>query len=80
MDIVEKNERNSSIELLCILLGFAVIILHFNYYPGGAVELTAGFTQTILVFLEILCICAVNTFILISGYYGVKTAKINFSS
>ena len=31
MAIVEKNERNSSIELLRILLGFAVIILHFNY-------------------------------------------------
>ena len=78
-----KNEieRESNIELLRILLGFAVIILHFNYYPGGggAVELTAGFTQTILVFLETLCICAVNVFLLISGYFGVKTEKINFS-
>ena len=78
-----KNEieRESNIELLRILLGFAVIILHFNYYPGGggAVELTAGFTQTILMFLETLCICAVNVFLLISGYFGVKTEKINFS-
>ena len=82
MAIVEKNERNSSIELLRILLGFAVIILHFNYYPGGcggAVELTAGATQIVLMFLEILCICAVNVFVLISGYFGVKTEKINFS-
>ena len=80
MVMKEKIERNSSIELLRILLGFAVIILHFNFYPGGgAVELTAGLTKTFLVFLEIICICAVNTFILISGYYGVKTAKINFS-
>ena len=78
-----KNEidRESNIELLRILLGFEVIILHFNYYPGGggAVELTAGFTQTILVFLETLCICAINVFLLISGYFGVKTEKINFS-
>lgn len=73
-------ERNSSIELLRILCGLGVVILHFNYCPsgGGAVELTTGYTQTILVFLEILCACAVNTFILISGYYGITTAKINF--
>lgn len=34
MAIVEKNERNSSIELLRMLLGLAVVILHFNYFPG----------------------------------------------
>ena len=81
MAIVEKNERNSSIELLRMLLGLAVVILHFNYFPGvgGAVELTAGATQIVLVFLEILCICAVNVFIFISGYFGVESRSINLS-
>lgn len=71
MAIVEKNERNSSIELLHMLFGLAIVILHFNYFPGGgfAFELTVGATQIVLVFLEILCIYAVNVFVLISGYF-----------
>ena len=34
MAIVEKNERNSSIELFRMLLGLAVVRVHFNYFPG----------------------------------------------
>lgn len=75
-----KSMRNSSIELLRILLGFGVMILHFNFFPsgGGAIESTKGLTKEILLILEVLFGCSVNTFILISGYFGFESTKINF--
>ena len=38
------KHRESSIELLRILAGISVIILHFNYMPtgGGAIIATSG--------------------------------------
>lgn len=71
-------ERKSNIELLRIIAGFAVVILHFNYFPGGigAVDSTDGITRTVLLLLEGLCICAVNIFVLISGYFSVSKTKV----
>lgn len=75
----DKN-RNSSIELLRILAGMAVVVLHFNYRAGGgAIEISNGIDKEILLLLEALCIGAVNIFILIAGYFNVDATKINIS-
>ena len=78
-----KKERHSGIELLRILAGMAVVVLHFNYLPGGhgAMDGATGFNAVFLMAAETLCICAVNVFILISGYFGsiasrAKTGKL----
>ncbi len=77
-----KN-RESNIELLRILSAMAVVILHFNFFPqgGGAVENTSGVANYVLNFGECICACAVNVFIMISGYFSstnnsVKTGKL----
>ncbi len=73
-----KKERESNYELLRMLAGMAVIILHFNYFPGGggALANATGATYYVLLFLEALCACAVNIFILLSGYFSCYSKKI----
>ncbi len=67
-------ERNSSIELFRILATFLVLIVHYNgwfvndtgYFDGG------GIIQIInLLIRSASCVC-VNSFILLSGYFGLK--------
>ena len=72
-----KSSRESNIELLRLLAGMGVIVLHFNYFPGGggALETASGVNFYVLLVLEILCVSAVNIFILISGYYGCESKK-----
>lgn len=70
--------RQSGVELLRILAGMAVIILHVNFLPGGkgALDYAVGLNRTFLNALECLCICAVNVFLLISGFFGSHSKKI----
>lgn len=70
-----NKSRESNMELLRILSMCGVIILHFNNPTIGG-----GFTYTqgtklyyILLLLESLCICAVNVFVMISGYFLCRT-------
>lgn len=77
------RERQSNYELLRLAAGMAVILLHFNYTPGGggALESAQGLTYSILMVLEIVAACAVNIFILLSGYFScdsknIKTGKL----
>ena len=58
----EKADRHSGMEALRMLAGMAVIVLHFNYLPGGrgAMEGASGLNAVLLTLLETLCICAVN--------------------
>lgn len=69
-----KKQRESGIELLRILAAISVVFLHFNF-PGafGALwddssTLPLGKTM-VLIFFESVSICAVNVFILITGYF-----------
>lgn len=79
-----KLERNSNIELLRIVLMFMVILLHFNNGTmGGAFNYVTDNTinSFILYLLESFSICAVNCFMIISGYFlafnrTVKLSKI----
>lgn len=66
------SKRSSNIELLRILAIMGVIVLHYNninmgggfrFVPPGSVN------YYLLHVLENLCICAVNLFLLISGYF-----------
>ena len=81
--------RNSSIELLRLLL-MAMIVLHHCIVVGlGFNGLSSNSPYDIMVcrnninimfFINSFCIVAVNTFVLVSGYYGinVKRNKILF--
>ena len=76
----KKRERQTGPELLRLLAGLGVVVLHFNYHPGGggAAEAATGLNSVFLTLLECLCIGAVNVFILISGYYtcGRESVRI----
>lgn len=79
---MKKNNisRNSSIELLRILLILGVIILH--YIGDGDKLLNNAIPGTInyylIVMINSVCVCAVDVFVIISGYYSCKSNKINF--
>ena len=71
---VQKPDRNSSIELLRILAACAVVVLHYNGM-GKAWESSTGFTHQALMVMESLCVCAVDLFIMISGYFLCSSQK-----
>lgn len=70
-----RLSRDSRIELLRIILMFFILIIHANFLSlpmpsrGDLTEPTEGFIRF---FLESLGICAVNCFIFISGWFGIK--------
>ena len=71
--------RDSQIELLRIVSMVMILILHANFLGTGAPERTnflvnapRAWEQMIL---ESLCIVAVDTFVLISGWYGIQFKK-----
>lgn len=67
-----NKTRNSNIELLRIIIMAGVIILHYNNAEiGGGLVYTFSLSvnNIILHFLESMAICAVNVFVLITGYY-----------
>lgn len=74
----KKPERESGIELLRILTMFGVVILHYNNKDiGGAFSYVGNgsVNEAILYFLEGVFICAVDLFVLISGFFLVNTQK-----
>lgn len=74
--IINKNERLSNIELLRILSMFGVLICHANFGALGKPTHTEFISEPlytiIRTFIEAFSIVAVNVFILISGYFGIK--------
>lgn len=66
---MEKKIRNSNIELLRIITMFGVILLHYNGMEAFAAVQEGAVNQYILLFLESVCIGAVNLFILITGFF-----------
>ncbi len=74
----EKKERQSNIELLRILAAVEVILLHYNNPSiGGGLSYTEPWSLDffIMVFTEVISICAVNLFVLISGYFLSSSGK-----
>lgn len=65
---VNKSPRQSNIEALRLLCMLMILNLHsFGGYAHGS-----GFLQGLDFFRETTSICAVNTFLLISGYFGIR--------
>ena len=65
-------QRKSNIELLRLISMLFVLMLHANYYALGGVENIDNITSFLKVLSEQLCVIAVNTFVLISGWFGIK--------
>lgn len=74
---METKQRNSNIELLRIMSMIGVIILHYNNpeIGGGLSQVSNTLNQVVLFILESISICAVNLFILISGYFLCRSSK-----
>lgn len=70
-----KTVRDSNIELLSIFAILGVITLHYNGSFALSLVNPNSINQYILIFLEGLFICAVNLFVLISGYFSVNSQK-----
>ena len=72
------SNRESNIELLRIFTAMGVVILHYNY--GRALQYVdqSSLNFGVLIGLESFWICAVDLFVLISGYflYGKKSVSI----
>ena len=66
------TQRKSNIELLRIFAMLLVLMLHANYYALGGVEIINDITSFLKVLSEQLCVIAVNVFVLISGWFGIK--------
>ena len=77
-NITQKNEpklRDSNIELLRILTICGVVVLHYNGTQAFSYVNENSFNYYLLLMLEGLCICAVNLFVLISGYFLSTNSK-----
>lgn len=71
-----RPQRNSSLELLRILLMLLILLLHANYtaigYPPREELLSSPLLGYLQLTAEALCVVAVNVFLLISGYFGIR--------
>ncbi len=75
-----NNIRNSNVELLRIVLMMFVITLHYNGMCGHALEYCSyGFNFYFTRFTESLSICAVDCFMIISGYFLAYNREIKLS-
>ncbi len=76
----KTGQRESNIELLRILAMAGIIILHFNNPDmGGGFSYAAygSINSILLYFLEIIFICGVNVFLMITGYFMVKKEEVS---
>lgn len=65
---IQKGERQSNLELLRLLAMLMILNLHsFWGYTHGS-----GMLQALDFFRECTSICAVNAFLIISGYFGIR--------
>lgn len=73
----KRTERQSNIELLRIITALGVIILHYNNpnIGGGFSKASGSANMLIMAFFQAVFVCAVNLFILISGYFMRHSRK-----
>lgn len=67
--------RDSNIELLRILTICGVVVLHYNGNVAFSLVTPNSLNMYVLYGLEVLFICAVNLFVLISGYFLSATEQ-----
>ena len=74
-----ERTREGNMDVLRILAALGVIILHYNNeHGGGGLTLVKWLSPSFIVlsFLEAISLCAVNVFILISGYYSCQKTSV----
>ena len=71
---MSKGGRMANIELLRIFAMVMVVIMHFLYHSDSLMEVGSPLSSVRLTgtLLEMFCLVAVNTYVFISGYFGVK--------
>ena len=76
------SPRCSNMELLRILAMLMVMVLHANFetlgYPRPSVVCAEPFGWLGIIFTEEACICCVDVFVLITGWFGVHFKWRNF--
>lgn len=78
MESQKIGKRDSNIELLRIILMIMILGLHANFValgvPGFNSFRVNPISDSLRIFWESVCIGAVNAFVLISGWYGIKSS------
>lgn len=77
--ITTENDRKSNFELLRIILILMIIILHYMHPNMGGIYSSVekfSFNYWIIHLMESICIVAVDTFILITGFFMNNKNKI----
>ncbi len=82
MDKVLKKSRDSNYELLRIVSMFMILIVHADFFSFGSVttdDLNDNIiSSTARLSFEMLSIGAVNVFVMISGWFGIKASVRGF--
>lgn len=77
-----SKDRDSNIELLRLVCMFMILLIHFTGHCimecSEMFKQQSGIAILIPNLLHGLCWCAVNTFIIISGYYGIHPKAKSF--
>lgn len=77
---MNNKQRQSNIELLRIIAISFVVILHYNNEQmGGGLLYANGINKIVLDVLECMSICAVDIFIICSGYFLCNSKKRTLS-
>lgn len=73
-------KRQVNIEILRIVAMLMVLGLHANFQAlhSPSQDLIMTFEGISRTFIQSLCICAVNTFVMISGWFGIKASLRGF--
>lgn len=78
-----KSKRIIEIELLRMLLMLMVLGLHANFLALGTPTADSitnhPFIELNRIFFQSICIVAVNSFVMISGYFGIRASARGFA-
>lgn len=76
IEVSKQHARESNFELLRIIAMFMVLVLHADFQalgePTRADIISSPLTSSLKVFFEMASIVAVNVFVLISGWFGIR--------
>ena len=73
-----QGKRQSNVELLRIMAMIGVIVLHYIAEPGEILaNVTIGGKIYGIALINSICVCAVDLFIFISGYFMWKANVIS---
>ena len=72
-------KRQSNIELLRVVSMFLILVVHVVYFslgiPTQEMVVSSPVSSITHLFIMAVSFCAVDVFVLISGYFGIKPSK-----